>query len=190
MTPTGLVDMVLHYHPDQEEGPWWSKPIHSTGAMFSFPEEAMRKVSLLAKGPYRVWKNREKGPEFGRWEKTYNNTITGHSGFEYPEFKGYYGNLYWATISNGKDPGFTVYSHTEDLFLKLLEPEEAPEPANTAMKHFPGQLGFMLAIPPMGTKFKHADQLGPQSGPYRYDPRRVEDGALHIHLSFDFRNPN
>ncbi|MFW5821278.1 MAG: glycoside hydrolase family 2 protein, partial [Bacteroidota bacterium] len=62
------------------------------GANFDFPEENIRQVNMLADGPYRVYKNRMKGPQFGYWEKEYNNTVTGES-WDYPEFKGYYSNF-------------------------------------------------------------------------------------------------
>ena len=48
-------------------------------------------MKWMGRGPYRVWKNRIPGTNYGVWHKEYNNTITGES-FEnlvYPEFKGY-----------------------------------------------------------------------------------------------------
>jgi len=176
----GLVDMKLNYQP---EGP----EIHFTGASFSFPESAAQSVTYLGNGPYRVWKNRMKGLEFNVWEKEHNSTITGHSGFDYPEFKGYYSNFYWTRITDLQDRHFTIYGHTQDLFLRLFTPEEAPQPANTTVNHPPGELSFMLGIPAIGTKFKDAEELGPQSGKYYYTKRRVKDGALQIELTFDFR---
>ncbi len=128
-----------------------------------------------------------KGVEFNVWKKDHNPSITGHSGFEYPEFKGYYSNLYWTRITDPQDRHFTIYSHTQDLFLRLFTPEEAPQPAKTAVDHPQGEFSFMLGIPAIGTKFKDADELGPQSGKYHYTKRRVKDGALQIELTFDFR---
>jgi hypothetical protein len=187
MTPTGMVDMLLRYKPLMEDLQGREGKAGSTGASFSYPEEEIGYLHYLGSGPYRIWKNRMKGPEFGRWEKTYNNTITGHSGYEYPEFKGYYGQFYWAEIGQDEAPSFRVYSHTPDLFLRMLTPEEAPDPAKTTLDHVPGDLGFMKIIPPIGTKFKHAIQLGPQSRHSRYMDKRVEGGALEMHLTFDFR---
>jgi len=176
----GLVDMKLHYQPE-------NGPLPYTGASFSMPESEIHSVSFLGKGPYRVWKNRMAGVGFNIWDKKYNKSITGHSGFEYPEFKGYYSNLYWARIYDKQDRHFTVYSHTEDLFLRLLTPEEAPQAARTSLDHPPGDLSFMLGIPAIGTKFKDAEELGPQSGTYHYTKKRVPGGALQIELTFDFR---
>jgi len=183
MHGSGLLDMKLRYQPGGSRIPY-------TGASFSFPEEEIESVTYMGQGPYRVWKNRMKGVNFYIWEKDYNNSITGHSGFEYPEFKGYYANLYWARFRDRRGREFKVYSHTEDLFLRLFTPEEAPDPAGTALEHPPGDLSFMLGIPAIGTKFKEAGELGPQSKPYHYDPRRVKGGALQIELTFDFRQTN
>jgi len=176
----GLVDMKLYYQPEGNSLPY-------TGASFSYAEEAVQSVTYLGNGPYRVWKNRMAGPGFNVWHKEYNNSITGHSGFTYPEFKGYYSNLYWARIYDHQDRYFTVYSRTEDVFLRLFSPEEAPQPARTSVNHPSGDLSFMLGIPPIGTKFKDAEELGPQSGSYHYLNRRVKGGALQIELTFDFR---
>jgi len=185
MHPGGLVDMNLTYQPlkNSEEG----NLVAYTGVSFSFPEEQIQGVTYQGNGPYRVWKNRKAGVNFHVWEKEYNNSITGHSGFSYPEFKGYYSKLYWARFLSKQAPAFTVYSSTEDLFLRLFTPEEAPNPARTTVKHPGGELSFMLGIPAIGTKFKEAPLLGPQSRPYSYLPRRVADGALRICLTFDFR---
>ena len=181
MYPGGLVDMKLSYQPGAGRVPF-------TGASFSMPEEEVRAVRYLGNGPYRVWKNRMTGGTFNVWEKIYNNTITGHSGYIYPEFKGYYSSLYWCRLFRGTGgASMTVYSHTEDLFLRLFTPEEAPDPAGTTVAHPPGDLSFMLGIPPIGTKFKKPELLGPQSKEYYYLKRRVQDEALSIWLTFDFR---
>ena len=83
-----------------------------------------------------------------------------------------------------------MYSRTEDLFLRLFTPEEAPDPARTTLQHPVGDISFMLGIPAIGTKFKEAKELGPQSKEYHYDSRRVKNGALQIELTFDFRPIN
>jgi len=176
----GLVEMNLQYQPDAGSIPY-------TGASFLYPEEQVQAVRYLGNGPYRIWKNRMRGVNFNIWEKEYNNSITGHSGFEYPEFKGYYSNLYWARITNRDAPGFIVYSRTPDLFLRLFSPDEAPDPAHTRVQHPPGELSFMRGIPAIGTKFKGPEQLGPQSRNYQFLGRRVDNGQLSVSLLLDFR---
>ncbi len=176
----GLVDMELSYQPEGGTIPY-------TGASFTYPEEGITSVSYMGNGPYRVWKNRMKGVQFHVWEKPFNETITGHSGYEYPEFKGYYSELYWARFYREEGVDFTVYSHTRDLFLRLFTPGEAPQPARTTVSHPKGDLSFMRGIPAIGTKFKEPRHLGPLSRPYQYLPRRVEGEALSVSLTFDFR---
>jgi len=74
------------------------------------------------------------------------------------------------------------------LILRLYSPEEPPDPAKTSIKHPPGDISFMHGIPAVGTKFKEADQLDTQSRTYQYNYRRLQDGALNLDLTFDFRN--
>ena len=181
--PDGLLDMKARYHMNGGGGTW-------AGVLFSFPEDQCSSVRYLGNGPYRVWKNRLAGVNFGVWDKTYNNTIVGYSGYEYPAFRGYYSNLYWASFRGPSDRAFTVYCHTNDIFLRLFTPGEPPDPAHTRVQHPPGDISFLHGIPAIGTKFKNADQLGPGSRPYQYLPRRIRQGALTLHLTFDFTPSN
>ena len=176
--PSGLLKLDLEYEPKGKT--------YTAGIDFDLLESEMVKVKMMANGPYRVWKNRLKGAEFGVWEKTFNNTITGHSGFEYPEFKGYYSNLHWVEFSLKEGKTFKIYSQSDDLFLKLYNPQEAPDPAKSTVSHSAGAISFMNGIPAIGTKFKKADALGPQSLPYTFASKRVLGGKLSIKLIFDF----
>lgn len=179
MHEDGLVDLKARYGLETSLVPY-------AGVSFTYPEERIKEVRYLGTGPYRVWKNRMQGGCFGVWRKPYNNTITGYAGYQYPEFKGYYANLYWVTLRDQQDAGVTVYCRNEDVFLRLYSPEEAPDPARTAVNHPPGDISFMHGIPAIGTKFKEAALLGPQSRPYRYNSTRIPGGALMLDLTFDF----
>ncbi len=132
------------------------------GVSFDYPEDQVTGVKYLGRGPYRVWKNRRKGLQFGVWEKAYNNTVTGES-WDYPEFKGYHDEVYWAEIQTKEQP-FTLMIPSNNLFLHLFTPDE-PEGAyntNTDGK-FPGKnISILHAISPIGTKFKQPENLGPQ----------------------------
>ncbi len=133
------------------------------GITFNYPEQNITGMKWLGDGPYRVWKNRLKGGTLNVWQKDYNNTVTGES-WTYPEFKGYHANLYWVTIQNKEHP-FTVYTDTDHTFLQMLK---APKPAGAFNENtnppFPeGNIGFMTAIPAIGTKFNPATDMGPQS---------------------------
>ena len=138
-------------------------PANYYGITFNIDTSEITGIKLLGDGPYRVWKNRLKGVTLNVWEKKYNNTVTGET-FDYPEFKGYYSNLYWAKILR-KRSSFTVYSSTDGVYLQLLHPAV---PKTQFIPHvnppFPeGNLGFMSAIDPIGTKFRAASTMGPQS---------------------------
>jgi hypothetical protein len=133
------------------------------GISFNYPEEKITGMKWVGRGPYRVWKNRLKGQQFGVWQKQYNNTITGES-WDYPEFKGYHANLYWVEIDN-KESAFRIYNEEENVFLQMLKPLK-PAGANndnTSPAFAEGNIGFMNAISAIGTKFQAAEKMGPQS---------------------------
>lgn len=133
------------------------------GVTFDYPEDKVKHVKWLGNGPYRVWKNRMKGVSFNLWEKDYNNTVTGES-WEYPEFKGFHSNLYAADLAT--DEGIIrIVAGSDDLFLHLFTPDEPLKRNNdNTLGKFPdGQLSVLNAISPVGTKFKQAKDMGPQS---------------------------
>jgi hypothetical protein len=134
------------------------------GITFNYPEEKITGMKWLGRGPYRVWKNRLKGQQFGVWHKAYNNTITGQT-WGYPEFKGYHAELNWVVIENKESP-FTVYTADKNIYLQMLHParEQAALENNNVEPAFPeGSIGFLNAISPIGTKFQAAKVMGPQS---------------------------
>lgn len=135
------------------------------GVTFDFPEETVKSVKWLGNGPYRVWKNRMKGVTFGLWEKDYNNTLTGES-WDYPEFKGFHSKLYAADLSTTLGT-LRIVAEEEDLFLHLFTPGKQVQRNNdNTLGVFPdGQLSVLNGISPVGTKFKDARELGPQSQP-------------------------
>jgi beta-galactosidase/beta-glucuronidase len=134
------------------------------GITFNYPEENITGMKWLGRGPYHVWKNRLKGMSLGVWQKKYNNTITGES-WDYPEFKGWHSELFWVKLQN-KESDFTIYTDQPDIFLYMLKPERAKNaPNENTNPPFPseGNIGFMHAISPIGTKFQPAEVMGPQS---------------------------
>ncbi len=133
------------------------------GINFSVPESGLSSVRYLGDGPYRVYKNRRRGPQLGVYDKAFNDAITGMR-WEYPEFKGYFQNLYWMEFKYGQAPGVTVISHTPELFVRLFTPGNPPDARPGTIVPYPsGDVSFLHAIPAIGTKFKNADQLGPAS---------------------------
>lgn len=161
--------------------------VFNLGLSFSYPEKNCSGMKWMGRGPYRVWKNRIAGTNYGIWHKEYNNTITGES-FEnliYPEFKGYHANLYWATLE-GNQTSFSVYSRNDGTFFRVFTPEEPVGRLKDTMPEFPeGDLSFLLDIPAI-CSFKPIEQQGPNSQPGNIRIKSGDEG-LHLNLMFDFR---
>lgn len=178
--PTGWIKMEVHYFPQ-------SLHTNFLGVNFSYPQSQIRSVTYMGDGPYRVWKNRLKGNQFGVWTKTYNNTETGESPWVYPEFKGYYANFYGGFF-NGVQNRFTVAVETEGLFLRLFTPSPKYDPWHNYEPLFPsGDISFMNAIPPIGNKTQTAETTGPMGMKnifydYEKDPSR----AIKMVIWFNF----
>ncbi len=167
------------------------KDIDYIGISFKYPEDKCKSVSWMGRGPYRVWKNRIKGSNIGVWEKEYNNTITGENFNEliYPEFKGYHGNLYWAKFETTESP-ITIISATPNLYFQLFTPAKPKDIRGDVAPSFPdGDISFLYDIPAIGTKFKKAEQLGPQSQKGIYKGHNGDVG-YPIKLWFDFSVEN
>lgn len=157
MEPTGWLRLDYRYWLPDREG-HADHDYH--GVTFDYPEAQVTGVRWLGRGPYRVWKNRTKGTTFDVWQKAHNSTETGVS-WDYPEFTGYHGDLYWAVIQN-REKDFVVATETEGLFLRLFTPRF--ENAGSASAPFPpGDISFFDAIPAIGMKFAAAGSLGPAS---------------------------
>lgn len=164
------------------------RDVDFVGISFNYPEEKCKSVSWMGRGPYRVWKNRIKGSNFGVWEKEYNNTITGESfnNLIYPEFKGYHGNLYWAKLETTESP-ITIISETPNLYFQLFTPDKPQVARGGIYPPFPdGDISFLYEIPAIGTKFQQADVMGPKSQKGIYRSRRGDEN-YPIKLWFDFR---
>ena len=156
------------------------------GITFSFPASEVSGMKWLGDGPYRVWRNRMKGTQFKVWENEYNNTVTGESGFVYPEFKGFYSSLYWVKVKGKNNNGFTVYCNSENTFLRMLTPQQPKEDPNHRVSvDFPkGDITFLKNIPPIGTKFQTGDKMGPQGNSENYFGN--DDDPIKIELTFEF----
>lgn len=164
--------------------------VYNLGLTFSYPERICKGMKWLGRGPYRVWKNRIPGTNYGIWHKDYNNTVTSESydNLVYPEFKGYHANMYWATFESDTAP-FTVYSRTDGIFYRVFTPEEPKGSAKRTMPEFPeGDISFLLDIPAI-CSFKPIEQQGPNSQPGNIRIKKGDEG-LRLNLMFDFRKEN
>lgn len=180
--PSGIVRMQVNYFPAE----FYSTMV---GVNFSFPEIKIKQVEYMGMGPYRVWKNRMKGGQFGIWKKNYNSTETGEYPWLYPEFKGYYGNVYWCRFFLNDDRSFFVATENNDMFLRLFTPAWKTDQWHNYEPLFPsGDISFMQGIPGIGTKSQTKESTGPMGMKYSYydyekDPAR----ALKLVLWFNFR---
>jgi len=168
---------------------WMDPNVQYIGFTFDFPEEAVQGMKWLGRGPYRVWKNRIRGQEFGLWGKPYNNTVTGepsgpHAHLQYPEFKGYHANVYWAQILSDTQP-FTIYSETDGLFLRMLTPQQ-PQGLNSNPVFPEGDISLLLDIPAIKS-FKPVSQHGPKSQPGNIRIKLGDDG-IRITVWFTFED--
>jgi len=180
--PSGVLKMQVRYFPAQYFT-WFD------GVNFSFSESQIKGVEYMGNGPYRVWKNRLAGNQFGVWTKKYNNTETAET-WNYPEFKGYYSNIYWCRFVTNTQ-SFSVYTENEDLFLRLFTPAFKTDQWHNYEPLFPtGDISFMQGIPSIGTKNQRAETTGPMGMKnIFYDYEKEPGRALEIILYFDF-NPD
>lgn len=178
--PSGWLQLEVHYFPGAYH-------TNFAGVNFSFPEKEIKSVTYMGNGPYRVWKNRMKGGQFGVWDKKYNNTETGEAPWEYPEFKGYYSNFYggYFFTSNNR---FTVATETEDMFLRLFTPAWKTDQWHNYEPLFPsGDISFMQGIPSIGTKTQRNETTGPMGlKNIFYDYEKDKSRALKMVLWFNF----
>ena len=149
------------------------------GVGFDLPESDVRAMTWLGDGPYRAWKNRIAGEKFGEWHNTYNDTITGDSLWQYPEFKGYYADVRWVKLQTTAGP-ITAVVNQDGLDLQVLTPK-FPRTAGHTVVAFPAAgLSLLHAIPPIGSKFASAAASGPSGR------QAVAAGAYHGSVSFYF----
>lgn len=161
------------------------------GISLRYPENEVDSVRWLGNGPFRVWKNRLKGTQFGTWSLAYNNSVTGQYNSMtpplYPEFKGYRSNMRWMEIYHKGERKLKVTSLTDGLYFRLFTPEEAIDETpgemggmdegkrkqeRTMVKFPAGDISFLLSIPPMQS-YKPLEQLGPGAMP---DNIRIKSG--------------
>lgn len=184
MTAGGLLGMetlMLNWRTGNKmkESDYLPEKCYNLGLTFSYPEEAVSGMRWMGRGPYRVWKNRLPGPQYGIWQKDYNNTVTGEYYYPqiYPEFKGYHANLYWATLqpmANSQQPtaGLTVYTETDGLFFRVFTAEEQRdrEGRGKSVPQWPaGDLSFLFEIPAVNSQ-------GADGEPSTIKIRKDDDG--------------
>ncbi len=151
------------------------------GVTFHYPENLVKSKRWFGDGPYRVWKNRLQGGTPGLWQNNYNNTITGWHDWVYPEFKGCFAGVLWLQL-NTAEGQITVVNDSGVPFMQVLTPEFPPvKLAGHTIPSLPAcGLGFLDAIPPIGSKFQTAETVSPSGD------RAVAHGEYSGKLSFYF----
>jgi hypothetical protein len=131
------------------------------GVVFDYPEKLVKSKRWLGDGPYRVWQNRLAGVTPGVWQNDYNNTITGWRDWIYPEFKGCFANVRWLQLETTE--GEITVVPEKIPFVQVLTPEFPPAKlAGYTIPPLPQcGLGFLDAIPPIGSKFQRAEMVSP-----------------------------
>jgi hypothetical protein len=173
MNDNGWLRMDYRYSPS-------AGPHHFIGITFSYPASEVTGIRWLGKGPYRVWKDRMKGVTYNVWTNHYNDTRTGEQ-WAYPEFKGYFADMYWAQIQTNEMP-ITILTSTKNIFLRLLTPKYGVNPRYTAVTFPKGDISFLQAIDPMGTKVHKPEDLGPEGQLYEVKKDTSYDGTLYFHF--------
>ncbi len=163
----------------------WTYAAHGTneflGVIFDYPEKLVTHKRWRGDGPFRVWQNRLRGVTAGVWENDYNDTLTGYRGWIYPEFKGFFANWHWLQLGT-REGDITVINQGDTKFLQVLTPDFGPDKLKAkAFAPVPAcGLGFLDAIPALGSKFKEAKFSGPHSLPTVVDTELSGSVSLYF----------
>ena len=144
------------------------------GICFDYPETMMKSKQWVGKGPYRVWQNRQEGPQYGLWQNDYNDPIPGES-WDYPEFKGYFSNVNWMKLNTsegaigielmtGKIGVYTPRDGRDHLLYNL------PETG----------ISILRTIPAVRNKVNTTDLNGPSAQPYWSKGKGSISAILHF----------
>ena len=138
------------------------------GVHFAYPEEHMRGIRWLGRGPYRVWQNRRHGTTLDVWSNAYNDSVPGES-FVYPEFKGYFDDWRWARFET-TEGSFALTSDRTGTYLGVFTPRDGRD----ALLYTLPETGLAVldVIPAVRNKVNATDLVGPSSLPQRVSGTR------------------
>ena len=157
------------------------KPSPYLGVCFDYPESLVKAKRWVGEGPYRTWQNRRRGTPLGAYENAYNDTITGYSGWVYPEFKGCFAGVRWLTLDT-KEGALTTMIGSNDLYVQVLTPSFPSEEAqrHAVIKLPAAGLAFLHEIPAVGEKGRPVQEHGPQS--QLHPVRDIYRGKVSFHF--------
>jgi hypothetical protein len=130
------------------------------GIRFDLPDNVLKSKRWLGYGPYRVWRNRMEGGQYGVHEVGFNDATPGET-YAYPEFKGYFRDWEWITLET--DAGRLTVSHENSESSPFFGLGKQRDGVNGLLDLPDVGLSFLEIIPAMRNKFHSTDQLGPQS---------------------------
>jgi hypothetical protein len=110
------------------------------GVSFDYPEQSVLAKRWVGAGPYRIWKNRQTGTEFGFHEAKYSRSTPGVS-YEYPEFEGFFGAWDWLEMRT-REANIVIRNASAIPFFGLYRPTPGEKP--------------ILELPDLGWSFLHA----------------------------------
>ena len=148
------------------------------GIYFDYPESKVKSKQWVGNGPYRVWKNRLEGPQFGYWQNNYNDPIPGET-FEYPEFKGYFSKLTWIQLNTdegkiGIQP--TLPRSGDHLYIGVYQPRDGRD---HILYDLPDTgISLLEVIPAVRNKVNTTDLNGPSAQPYWAEGSHVYSARL------------
>ncbi|MBR0258986.1 MAG: glycoside hydrolase family 2 [Prevotella sp.] len=165
-----LVDGGMYMNVDY----YFNGVVDLMGICFDYPETMVKSKQWVGKGPYRVWQNRQEGPQYGYWQNDYNDPIPGES-WDYPEFKGYFNNVSWMKLNTtegavgietiaGKIGVYTPRDGRDHILYTL------PETGISILK----------AIPAVRNKVNTTDLNGPSAQPYWSKGKGSINAILHF----------
>ncbi|MCF0244872.1 MAG: glycoside hydrolase family 2 [Bacteroidaceae bacterium] len=145
------------------------------GVMFDIEEQDVLNKKWLGNGPYRVWKNRLHGPQYGVWQNDYNDPVPGET-FIYPEFKGYFSNVTWMKLgvkTSGANGSITIKPNCPAMFeAEDLKPANIvgvfqPRDGRDELLYTLPKTGISLiqVIPGVRNKVNNTDLNGPSAQP-------------------------
>lgn len=149
----GSVAVTCHYN--------FGGVVDMMGMAFDYPESKVRSKAWVGNGPYRVWQNREQGPQYGYWQNDYNDPIPAES-WDYPEFKGYFANVKWMQFKT--DEGKIGFSGlTADEHMGVYTPRDGRD----GLLYTLPQTGLAVfkVIPSVRNKVNTTDLNGPSALP-------------------------
>jgi hypothetical protein len=135
------------------------------GICFDYPETMVKSKQWVGKGPYRVWQNRQEGPQYGLWQNDYNDPIPGES-WEYPEFKGYFAGVQWIKLNTSEGSIGISPSHVlqQLTYIGVYTPRDGRD---HLLYDLPETgIALLRVIPAVRNKVNTTDLNGPSAQPY------------------------